>query len=169
MHILQATNLYPLASNLFIISPTSPLWTPSGLIMMKVRSAFLSAIFANVARMLSKVATMWYTRLNGKGRPIHKVYDVTLFGENPSCLFCGSFLQSGILSINVYVYYTNIDQILVNLLHILLNCEIGGLDCDIMKTEYRTRVHCLHMYHLFYNALVHVIYLGVSGQCSHTI
>ena len=67
------------------------------------------------------------------------------------------------------IVYTNIDQILVNLLHGLLNCEIGGLDCHIMKTEYRTRVHCLHMYHLFYNALVHVIYLGVSGQCSHTL
>jgi len=27
------------------------------------------------------------------------------------------------------VLYTNIDQILVNSLHRLLNCEIGGLDC----------------------------------------
>jgi len=34
--------------------------------------------------------------------------------------------------------YRNIDQTLVNSLHGLLNCEIGGLD-------YRTRVHCIHM------------------------
>ena len=50
-----------------------------------------------------------------------------------------------------------------------LNCEIGGLDCHVITTEYRTRVHCIHMKHLFCNALVHVIYSGVSGQCSHTI
>ena len=48
-------------------------------------------------------------------------------------------------------------------------CEIGGLDCQFITTEYRTRVHCIHMYHLLCNALVHVIYSGVSGQCSHTI
>jgi len=57
----------------------------------------------------------------------------------------------------------------VNLLHRLLNCEIGGLDCHVITTKYRTRVHCKHMYHLFRNALVHVIYLLVSGQYSHTI
>ena len=34
---------------------------------------------------------------------------------------------------------------------------------------YIDRVHCIHMLHLFYNTLVHVIYSGVSGQCSHTI
>jgi len=28
-------------------------------------------------------------------------------------------------------------------------------------TEYRTRVHCIHMLHLFCNALVHVIYSGI--------
>jgi len=38
-----------------------------------------------------------------------------------------------------------------------------------MTTEYRTRVHCIHIYHLFCNALVHVIYSVVSGQYSHTI
>jgi len=32
-----------------------------------------------------------------------------------------------------------------------------------------THVHCIHMYHLFCDALAHVIYSGVSGQCSHTI
>jgi len=65
--------------------------------------------------------------------------------------------------------YTNIDQTLVHSLHGLLNCEIGGLDCYVITTEYRTRVDCIHMYHLFRNALVHVIYSGVSGQCSHPI
>ena len=54
-------------------------------------------------------------------------------------------------------------------LHGLLNCEIGRLDCRVITTEYRTRVHCIHMKHLFCNALIHVIYSVVSGQCSHTI
>jgi len=27
----------------------------------------------------------------------------------------------------------------------LLNCEMGGLDCRVITTEYRTRVHSLHM------------------------
>ena len=40
---------------------------------------------------------------------------------------------------------TNIDQKLVNSLHRLLNCEIGGLDCRVITIEYRTRVHCIHM------------------------
>jgi len=52
-----------------------------------------------------------------------------------------------------------------NSLHRLLNCEIGELDCRVITTEYRTRVHCIHMYHLFCKVLVHVIYSGVSGQC----
>ena len=39
----------------------------------------------------------------------------------------------------------------------------------LYTTEYRTRVHCIHMYHLFCNALVRVIYSGISGQCSHAI
>ena len=57
------------------------------------------------------------------------------------------------------VLYTNIDQKVVNSLHGLLNCEIGGLDCLCLcfTTENSTRVHCIHMYHLFCNALVHVI------------
>jgi len=29
----------------------------------------------------------------------------------------------------------------MNSLHRLLNCEIGGLDCHVITTEYRTRVH----------------------------
>ena len=44
-----------------------------------------------------------------------------------------------------------------------------GLDCRDIVTEYKPRVHCTHMLHLFCNALVHVIYSGLSGQCSHTI
>jgi len=46
---------------------------------------------------------------------------------------------------------------------------IRGLDGHVIPTEYRTSVHCIHMWHLFCNALVHVIYSAVSGQCSHTI
>jgi len=65
--------------------------------------------------------------------------------------------------------YTNIDQTLVNSLHRLLNYEIGGLDCCVITTEYRTRVHCIHMYHLFCNALVHVMFSEVFGQCSNTL
>jgi len=68
-----------------------------------------------------------------------------------------------------HLLYKNIDQKLVNSLHALLNCEIGGLDCHVITREYRTRVHCIHMYHLFGNALVHVIYSVVSGQYSSTI
>ena len=70
--------------------------------------------------------------------------------------------------IYIYIYkpcvvlYTNIHQT-------LLNFEIGGLSCCIVTTEYRTHAHCIHRYHLFCNTLVHVIYLGVSGQCSYTI
>jgi len=63
------------------------------------------------------------------------------------------------------VLYTYIGHTLVNALHGLLNCETGGLDCRVITTEYRTRVHCIHMNHLFFNPLVHVIYSGVSGQC----
>jgi len=65
--------------------------------------------------------------------------------------------------------YTNNDQTLVNSLHRLLNCEIGGLDCHVVSTGYRTRVHCIHMYRLFRNALVHASYSRVAGQCARTI
>jgi len=40
---------------------------------------------------------------------------------------------------------TNIDQKLLNSLHRLLNCEKGGLDYHVITTEYRTRVHCIHV------------------------
>ena len=39
------------------------------------------------------------------------------------------------------ILHGNIDQTLVNSLHGLLNCEIGGLDCRIIITEYKTHVH----------------------------
>ena len=39
------------------------------------------------------------------------------------------------------ILYTNIDKTLMKSLHGLLNCEIGGLDCRVVTTEYRTRVH----------------------------
>jgi len=57
----------------------------------------------------------------------------------------------------------------VNSLHRLLNCKIGGLDFCVITTEYKTRVNCIHVYHLFCNALVHVIYSVVSGQYLYTI
>ena len=56
----------------------------------------------------------------------------------------------------------------MNSLHGLLNCEIGGLACHVITTEYKTRVHCIHMKHLFlYYVLILVIYSVVSGQYSH--
>ena len=58
---------------------------------------------------------------------------------------------------------------LTNSLQGLLNCGIGGLDCRVITTEYRTHVYCIHMNHLFRNVFVHVIYIRVSGQCSYTI
>ena len=39
----------------------------------------------------------------------------------------------------------NIDQTLVNALHRLLTCEIGGLNWHVITTEYRTHVHFIHM------------------------
>jgi len=51
----------------------------------------------------------------------------------------------------------------MNSLHGPLNCEISGLVCDVVTTEYRT------LYTHVSPILVHIIYSGVSGQCSHTI
>ena len=67
------------------------------------------------------------------------------------------------------ILYTKNDQKLLNSLHGLLNCEIGGLDCRVITTEYRPRVQCIHMHHLFCNALVHVIYSICSGQYSYLL
>ena len=44
-----------------------------------------------------------------------------------------------------HVLYIHFDHTLLNSLHRLVNCEIGGLDCHIITTEYRTRVQCIHM------------------------
>ena len=44
-----------------------------------------------------------------------------------------------------YILYTNNDQTFVNSLQGLLNCEIGGLNCHVITTEYRTRVYSIHM------------------------
>jgi len=71
--------------------------------------------------------------------------------------------MTGSMYFDTSVLYRNIDQTLVNSLHRLLNCGIGGLDVHVITTEYRTRVNHIHMYHLFCNALVHVIYSLVSG------
>ena len=53
-------------------------------------------------------------------------------------------------------YCIGIDQKLLNSLHGLFNCEIGGLDCHDIAIEYRTRVHC-------------IFYSVVSGQYSYQI
>ena len=57
----------------------------------------------------------------------------------------------------------------MNSLHGLLNCEICGLYWHVITAQYRTRIPCIHMLHLLCNALIHVIYSGVSGQYYHTI
>ena len=46
---------------------------------------------------------------------------------------------------------------------------VGGLDCRVITTECISHVHWIHMYHLFCNALVYVIYSVVSGQYLYTI
>jgi len=40
--------------------------------------------------------------------------------------------------------YTNIDQTLVNSLHGLLNCEIGGLNLYVITTEYIEHVSIVY-------------------------
>lgn len=65
---LQATSLYPLCSNLFIISPTSPLWTPSGFTIMKERSLLAAISVEKEEKIASKVATMWVHYVKGSSR-----------------------------------------------------------------------------------------------------
>ena len=70
----------------------------------------------------------------------------------------------GLYSAVTCVLYTNIDQKLVNSLHRLLNCEIGGLDCHIITTEYRTRVHCIHyFFSTIYASLTQCVCVCVFG------
>ena len=77
------------------------------------------------------------------------------------CLFKSAFyFNSGVCRL---LLYKKIDQKLMKSFHRLLNCENGGLDCRVITTEYRTRAQCIHMYHLFCNALTHVIYSGVHN------
>ena len=78
-------------------------------------------------------------------------------------------IDKSMICIYNYILYTNIDQKLGSSLHQLLNCVIGELDYHVITTEYRTHVQCIHMEHLFCNALVHVIYFVVSGQYSFII
>ena len=53
-------------------------------------------------------------------------------------------------------------------MHYTLNCEIGKLDVRVI-TDYRARVHTCNTYIVTCHVLVHLIHLGVSGQCSHTL
>mgnify|MGYP000040041882 FL=1 len=64
-----------------------------------------------------------------------------------------------------YVMHGNIDQTPVNSLYGLLSFEIGGLACLVLTTEYIVCVHCKHVSPIC-NALVHVIYIVVSGKYS---
>ena len=64
---------------------------------------------------------------------------------------------------NMILHY-NIDPTPVNSFHSLLNVELSGLDYHFITREYRRRVHCKHMCHLFCNTLVQVIYSVVSGS-----
>jgi len=56
-------------------------------------------------------------------------------------------MYAHVTALSNYILYTNIEQTLVNSLHRLLNREIGGfiIIVHVITTEYRTRVHCLHM------------------------
>jgi len=45
-----------------------------------------------------------------------------------------------LLEVISLVLHWRIDQTLVNSLHCLLDCGIGGLDCRVITTEYKTRV-----------------------------
>jgi len=62
-------------------------------------------------------------------------------------------LKLALAFVVILLLYTHIDQTLVNSLYGLLHCEIGGVDCRVSTTEYRTLVHCIHMLHLFCNCM----------------
>ena len=84
------------------------------------------------------------------------------------CHYC-LVIECTFANILYNLLHGNIDQALVNSLHGLLNCEIGGLDCRVITIENITHVHRLHMYHLFCNALVQINYSRVSDQYSRAI
>ena len=50
-----------------------------------------------------------------------------------------------------------------------LKCKTGGSDFCVIPRDYKTHVHYVHLWHPFCNSGVHVIYLRLSGQCSHAI
>jgi len=54
-----------------------------------------------------------------------------------SCKFSLQF-QDNLISRPVYIL------VLYSWIH-YMNCEIGGLECRVSTTEYRTRAHCIHM------------------------
>ena len=45
----------------------------------------------------------------------------------------------------IFRAWEQFDLTLLNSLHGLWNCEIGGLDCHVIITEYSTYVQCIHM------------------------
>ena len=56
------------------------------------------------------------------------------------------FLEINLFTVTYFanfccVLHGNIDETLMSSLQGLLNCEIGGLDCHVITTEYRTSVH----------------------------
>jgi len=98
--------------------------------------------------------------LAGYNEPYHHTMSPTILHHRQ----CSCTSQYSIYRLRTSLYtfidfihsllYTNIDQKFVNSLQGLLNCEIGGLDCHVITTVYRTRVHCIHMYHLVCNAIM---------------
>ena len=56
-------------------------------------------------------------------------------------------------------------------LHGLLNCEIGGLDCHVITTEYRTRVHCIFNSKTLFKDKVSLklIFPGAIHTCKHIL
>ena len=78
-----------------------------------------------------------------------------------------------IISKYVQLLYTNIDQALINSLHRLIKYTVKQVDQTVMllqrSIEHVSIVHTRTIYFVYSNALVHVIYSGVSDQCSYTI
>ena len=68
------------------------------------------------------------------------------------------------------VLYKYIDKKLVKFITRIIELwnRLVRVSCYYNR-EYKTRVHFIHMYHLFCNALVHVINTVFSAQYSYTI
>jgi len=56
-------------------------------------------------------------------------------------IFCFIIIYIQLSHIQPHVLYRNIDQTLVNSLHGLLNCEIGGLEFRVITADYLSSVH----------------------------